>query len=206
MDNLSTLLKAAFPCLPISPTERAIQLPTETSTLSEKFPATQPRLPIRNTTAKISATEAADSIVSAMLAFEPLTSPSLPTTVNPIVHQAGGWSEYLAAKILAALQTVLEAGKPLNEAVRSAYDVACRAVEVTEGFAADHPVFCTLVALGVLVVLAPYVVEYLGFCAGFGELGPVEGMSGKFFALSPPFFSRGGGHLFAIPRINKRNE
>lgn len=141
-----------------------------------------------------------------MLAFEPLTSPSLPTTVNPIVHQAGGWSEYLAAKILAALQTVLEAGKPLNEAVRSAYDVACRAVEVTEGFAADHPVFCTLVALGVLVVLAPYVVEYLGFCAGFGELGPVEGMSGKFFALSPPFFSRGGGHLFAIPRINKRNE
>lgn len=82
-------------------------------------------------------------------------------------------------KILAVLQTVLEAGKPLTAAMRSAYDVACRAVEETEGFAADHPVFCTLVALGVLVVLAPYVVEYLGFCAGFGEAGPVEGMFGK---------------------------
>lgn len=52
---------------------------------------------------------------------------------------------------------------------------------MTEGFVHDHPdattAFCTVIALGVLVVLVPWLVEWLGFCAGFGELGPVAGMS-----------------------------
>ena len=63
----------------------------------------------------------------------------------------------------------------MNGAMQAAYDKACDAAEVFEGFVAGHPVFCTLVALGVLVVLAPYAVEMLGF----GELGPIEG---EFFA------------------------
>lgn len=91
------------------------------------------------------------------------------------MHQAGGWSEYLAAKILAALETVLRAGKDLGPALSAAYERACEAAKGIPGFAADHPlataVFCTVVALGVLVVLAPYVLEILGFA----ELGPVEG-------------------------------
>ena len=67
-------------------------------------------------------------------------------------------------------------------AMQEAYDKACEAAKTIEGFAADHPiataVFCTVIALGVLVVLAPYALELLGF----GELGPIEGELG--FPLS----------------------
>ena len=105
------------------------------------------------------------------------TGPSLDATIRSLVHQAGGWSEYLATKILTALEAVLKAGKQMNAAMQEAYDKACEAAKKIEGFAADHPiataVFCTVIALGVLVVLAPYVVELLGF----GEVGPIEGKS-----------------------------
>ena len=56
-----------------------------------------------------------------------------------------------------------------------AYDHACAAFKATEGFAAEHPlateVLITVIALGILVELAPYVLGWLGFA----ELGPVEG-------------------------------
>ena len=104
--------------------------------------------------------------------------PSLRATIQSLVHTAGGWSEYLAKKVVAALEAVLKAGEPLNAAMQEAYDKAYEALRMTEGFAADHPaVFWTVLALGLLVVLAPYAVEWLGFCAGFGELGPIEGKS-----------------------------
>ena len=103
--------------------------------------------------------------------------PSLDATVGSIVHQAGGWSEYLAAKVLAALEAVLKAGKPLSAPMEEAYDKSCEALKTTEGFAADHPiatgVLITVIALGILVVFAPYGLELLGF----GELGPIEGKS-----------------------------
>lgn len=101
--------------------------------------------------------------------------PSLDATIQSIVHAAGGWSEYLAAKALAALEAVLKASKPLNAAMQVAYDKACEAFKATQGFASDHPiateVVITVIALGILVELAPYVLELLGFA----ELGPVEG-------------------------------
>lgn len=121
------------------------------------------------------------SIVSAMSDADK-NGPSLRATIQSLVHTAGGWSEYLAKKVVAALEAVLKAGERLNaamqEAYNKAYNKAYEALRMTEGFAADHPaVFWTVLALGVLVVLAPYAVEWLGFCAGFGELGPIEGKS-----------------------------
>ena len=66
----------------------------------------------------------------------------------------------------------------MNGALKEAYDKACDAAKAIEGFAAEHPiataVFCTVIALGVLVILAPYVLEALGFA----ELGPIEGKFG----------------------------
>ncbi|KAL9097079.1 MAG: hypothetical protein Q9163_006390, partial [Psora crenata] len=100
--------------------------------------------------------------------------PSLDVTIQSLVHQAGGWSEYMATKILAALETALKTTEHFSPAMKEAYDKACEAARVIEGFAADHPiataVFCTVIAVGVLVVLAPYVMEFLGF----GPLGPIE--------------------------------
>ena len=92
-----------------------------------------------------------------------------------------GWSEYLATKILSALEAVLKAGETMNTEMQDAYDKACEAAKGFEGFAAEHPVatavFCTVIAIGILMVLAPYAVELLGF----GELGLVEGESCVFF-------------------------
>lgn len=181
MDSLSSLLKAVFPCLPVGTAERRIQLPTETA----KYPFTSEKLskqpsPRGGKKWQLSNDEAAESIVSAMLDADKI-GPSLDASIQSIVHAAGGWSEYLAKKILAALEAVLKAGKQLSAAMQEAYDKAYDAFQKTEGFAADHPmateVLCTVIALGILVVLAPYVVELLGYCAGFGELGPIEGKS-----------------------------
>ena len=68
----------------------------------------------------------------------------------------------------------------MNQAMKEAYDKACAAAAEIEGFARDHPVFCTVVALGVLVILAPYVLEALGF----GALAPVEGEFPPYLVLT----------------------
>ena len=181
MDGFSSILKAVFPCLPLGPAERAIQLPTEPANhqlISEKISFTPN--PYGNQKPKLSIDEAASSIVAAMMDADK-AGPALDATINSIVHQAGGWSEYFASKALAALEAVLKAGKPLNAAMQGAYDKACEALEATEGFAAEHPiateVLITVIALGILVELAPCVLELLGFWVGFGELGPIEGES-----------------------------
>ena len=177
MDSLSTLLKTIFPCLPLG--EREIQLPVDSDNdqfLSEKTSVRSPTYDGKNV--KLSAEEAASSIVSALMDAEK-AGPSLHTIVQSIVHQAGGWSEYLATKILAALEAVLRKLEPLKAPMQEAKNKAWEAYKATEGFAADHPiateVLCTVIALGVLAVLLPYVVETLGFWFGFGELGPIEG-------------------------------
>ena len=184
MDSLNSRLKAVFSCLPIGTVERSIQLPTETARYqftSEKLSVQpSPRIGKKWQLSNDEAAESAESILSAMLDADK-RGPSLDATIQSIVHAAGGWSAYLAEKILAALEAVLKAGKQLSAAMQEAYDKAYDAFKKTEGFAADHPmateVLCIVIALGILVVLAPYVVELLGFCAGFGELGPIEGKS-----------------------------
>ncbi len=174
---MDSLLKTIFPCFPI---KRGIRLPTETRRyphISEKAALISPlddeKLRLRND-------DAALSIVSAMSSADK-NDPSLDATIQSLVHAAGGWSEYLAKKVLAGLEAVLKAAEPLNGAMQDAYDKAYEALKATEGFAADHPeataIFCTVIALGVLVVLMPYVLEWLGFWIGFGELGPIEGKS-----------------------------
>jgi hypothetical protein len=172
---MASLLKTIFPCLPIGNGEGSIRLPIETEKhqyISEKSTPQPSTRGAKKPT--ISNDEAATSIVSAMLtASKP--GPSLHTTIQTLVHQAGGWSEYLANKVLSSLEAVLKAGKDMAPAMQEAYDKACEAAKKIPGFAADHPVatavFCTVIALGVLVLLAPYVLELLGFA----ELGPVEG-------------------------------
>lgn len=177
--KMGSLLKSVFPCLPIRRAERSIQLPIETEKdqcISENAAVQKP--PRDSEKSRLCNEEAATSIVSAMWDADEI-SPSLDATIQSLVHQAGGWSDYLAHKIVASLEPVLKAGKPKNAAMREAYDKGCEAAKEIKGFAADHPmataVFCTVIALGVLEVLAPYVVEWLAIWVGFGESGPIEG-------------------------------
>ena len=83
-----------------------------------------------------------------------------------------GWKEYLAEKVLEKLGAALQgAHDKLGPAIRDAYNKAWIAANEIEGFVIQHPVMCTIIALGVLVVIAPWVIEVLGFA----ELGPLEG-------------------------------
>ncbi|GAB0138790.1 hypothetical protein EsDP_00007013 [Epichloe bromicola] len=95
---------------------------------------------------------------------------------------AAGWSEALATKVLAALVRALEEGREkMGAAMRDAYDEATRIADLEfrqlARWARENPkeaacaVLLTIVAFGVLVALAPYVLELLGF----GELGPAAG-------------------------------
>lgn len=92
---------------------------------------------------------------------------------------AGGWTEGIAKAVLNKLVDLLslESREKLGPAIREALE---RAEEVADGifdFAHDHPVavavFCTILAIGVLWFMAPWVLEVLGFAAE----GPIEGKS-----------------------------
>ncbi|OJJ98363.1 hypothetical protein ASPACDRAFT_79838 [Aspergillus aculeatus ATCC 16872] len=54
---------------------------------------------------------------------------------------------------------------------QAATEALRRASEEAFEFAQEHPVYTTILALGVFVALMPWVLEVLGFA----ELGPVEG-------------------------------
>lgn len=92
---------------------------------------------------------------------------------------AGGWTEGIARAVLDKLVGLLssESREKLGPAIREALK---RVEEVAGGifdFAHDHPVavavFCTILAIGVLWFMAPWVLDVLGFAAE----GPVEGES-----------------------------
>jgi hypothetical protein len=92
--------------------------------------------------------------------------------LQDIVHETG-WYEGLAASVLNGLENALKAGAPMGPTMQDAYDMAAQIVGDMWGFVKKHPVFFAFVALAILVILAPWAVEALGF----GELGPIEGMS-----------------------------
>ena len=79
--------------------------------------------------------------------------PDLDLQVSSLVSAAGGWSEYLANAVLTQLSDTLKAdshnwGQALSEAVKKTTTAAWE-------FAKEHPVYTTLIALGVLEFLAP---------------------------------------------------
>ncbi|SRR6266702_182190 len=92
--------------------------------------------------------------------------------VQDVVRETG-WYESLAASVLNGLENALKAGAPVGQAMKDAYEKSAQVVGDVWGFVKEHPVFFTVVALGILVILAPWALEVLGF----GELGPIEGMS-----------------------------
>ena len=130
-------------------------------------------------------THAASEIVAA---FKSAEKPGLALglQVQSIVREAGGWSEWLASQVLTVLEAALRHEGAVKGALKVAYDKACDAATIFKDFARDHPlatgVFVTVIALGVLVLLAPYCLELLGFAAE----GPLEGKFSPFL-LGPLF-------------------
>ena len=91
--------------------------------------------------------------------------------LQDVVHNTG-WYEDLAAAVLTGLENALKAEAPVGQAMKDTYGKSTQVVADVWQFAKDHPVFCAVVALGILVILAPWAIE----AVGFGELGPIEGM------------------------------
>lgn len=90
---------------------------------------------------------------------------TLQTAVDNTVAQAGGWSECIARKRLDLIKEVLGRQAPMGAAMRNAYNRSSEVAQKSTTFAKDHPVICTLIALGVLVILAPAAISALGFTA-----------------------------------------
>ena len=83
------------------------------------------------------------------------------------------WTSTLAKYLLEKLTQVLRDGHAhFGPALRNAYDKATRVALSVEGFVVEHPVFCTVVALGVMAVLTPWVLGALGFV----EVGIEQGV------------------------------
>ena len=91
--------------------------------------------------------------------------------LQDIVHETG-WYEGLAAAVLTGLENAIKAEAPMGQAMKDAFENAKYVVGEVIEFVKEHPVFFTIVALGILVILAPWAIEAMGF----GELGPIEGM------------------------------
>ena len=81
-----------------------------------------------------------------------------------------GWRSLLAEEFLNSLISAFKKGVSMGAALQEAYD---RAVGEAWEWSKEHPVWATIIAIGVLVIIAPWVLEALGF----GELGPIEGLS-----------------------------
>ncbi|KAI4906336.1 hypothetical protein J4E90_010681 [Alternaria incomplexa] len=114
--------------------------------------------------------EIADSVVEKLLTTR-LTGAHLRMHLDALVGPSG-WRTTLAQHILSRLTTALRAShEALGPTISTACDKAWEAAQSIEGFVIEHPVMCTVIALGVLAIVAPWVLEALGFA----ELGPVEG-------------------------------
>ncbi|RYO84626.1 hypothetical protein DL766_000705 [Monosporascus sp. MC13-8B] len=92
---------------------------------------------------------------------------NLERTLQNVVGECG-WTENIAAAVLRCLENALKEGAPMGQAMKDAFE---KATNAAVGFVHEHPVYCTIIALGILVILAPWVIQALGF----GELGPIEG-------------------------------
>ncbi|KAJ5543318.1 hypothetical protein N7535_005746 [Penicillium sp. DV-2018c] len=79
-----------------------------------------------------------------------------------------GWSDAIAKATLRGLENAIKAGA---EMARAAAEAAAQSKDAAIEFATDHPVYATLLALGILALLTPWALEILGF----GDLGPIPG-------------------------------
>jgi hypothetical protein len=90
---------------------------------------------------------------------------------------ADGWYDGLVAAVLEGLKRAIELGEEMGPVMNEAHDKAVAAVNKVKEWAEDNPemagVIITLIALGVIALLVPWMLTVLGFT----ESGILEGKS-----------------------------
>jgi hypothetical protein len=105
--------------------------------------------------------------------------PELHQALNEL-FQTASLKQYFARVVFETLQKAIQTARPMGVALGETYDKVVREIEGIEGFVKDHPVMCAVIAIGILVVLAPWVIEALGFAEG----GILEGESEQFHRMT----------------------
>jgi len=112
-----------------------------------------------------SKTEVANEIILKLFAAEKNDS-TLQADLRSMVH-AYGWYDGLAAAILAALEEAIKLGVEMGPAVKAAHNKAVEAINEVKEWAEAHPemtaVIITLIALGIIALMMPWLMAYLGF-------------------------------------------
>ena len=118
--------------------------------------------------------EAVSALITAFQAHEKIGR-DLHTAVNEIEISCGGWTAYIAQKVIEYIQVIVKDGGFLRGVLNESYKKAQAAVDEEHNFVRDHPVWAAaivaVIALGICCLLAPWMLE----AVGFAELGPVEG-------------------------------
>lgn len=120
-------------------------------------------------------TDIADEVVYVLRTAEKNGS-ELKTQVCDVIS-AEGWTENIAKAVLRALEYIIQKWREkVGNALREAIDAAEAAANACFTFAKEHPYLTggllIIVAVGVLVWMAPWAVEALGF----GMRGPIASM------------------------------
>jgi hypothetical protein len=125
------------------------------------------KLPLGQSTEEISS-----SFLSTLFAAEK-SGHDLECRLQDIVRSCG-WRDGLAERILNGVEAAVKAGAAMGGAMKVALN---KATAAATDFRREHPFLfaevAIIIAIGILVILAPWVIEVLGF----GELGPIEGKS-----------------------------
>lgn len=131
-------------------------------------------------TASPSDSKVAEEILNAMESAEK-SGEEVRTKVADVVGVKSNWTESLARAVLECLAKAVETGvvEKTGGALKEAFDKAVEAAKAVGLWIEKHPVLFTIIALGILVVLLPWVIEALGFA----ELGPIEGTFASYLPL-----------------------
>jgi hypothetical protein len=149
-------LQAIFPCLPCTESE------------DDSYPNEKAALLSNSNKAAL----IADDVIAALLTTD-LSGAALQMHLDSAVGTYG-WTSNVAKWILEKLTGLLRDGhEKFGPALREAYEKATKIALSVEGFVVEHPVFCTIVALGVLTLMIPWVLGALGFV----EVGIEAGQS-----------------------------
>lgn len=150
--------------------------PTITTSHSVHF---DEKSPLYTSTAITEKPTTTDDDMATQLIHTVFTSPSPPALQAELQNtlSAQNWTETLATAILTALTKALEISVPMGKAVKEAFEKASK--EVGE-WARENPELATLIvvviALGILVVVMPWVIDALGFKVVGPRLGESDSL------------------------------